>query len=67
MIVVLNLDLFLGLPKPAVINQTKAIGLACSFQVFSFNENDIVYISTPLYHSAATVLGLFNTINVGKC
>lgn len=54
-----------GLPKPAIINQTKAIGLSKSFLFFNFNENDIAYICTPLYHSAATVLGFFNTIDVG--
>jgi hypothetical protein len=43
-------------------NQTKAIGLAKSFQYFGFNEHDIAYIVTPLYHSAATVLGFFNTL-----
>ena len=54
-----------GLPKPAIVNQTKAIGLAKSFQYFGFNEHDIAYIVTPLYHSAATVLGFFNTLDVG--
>lgn len=54
-----------GLPKPAIMNQIKAIGVSKAFQYFSYNENDVVYIVTPLYHSAATVLGLFNTIDVG--
>lgn len=65
MIRYLIICVFTGLPKPAIINQTKAIGLSKSFLFFNFNENDIAYICTPLYHSAATVLGFFNTIDVG--
>lgn len=55
----------LGLPKPAIINQFKAIGLANVLQQFSLTENDILYIVTPLYHMAASTLGWWNTMKVG--
>ncbi|KAJ8304562.1 hypothetical protein KUTeg_018145, partial [Tegillarca granosa] len=55
-----------GLPKPAIINNARAIGGTTSYQWFDFNENDISYIVTPLYHSAATCVTLFNTIGMGS-
>ncbi|OWF55324.1 very long-chain acyl-CoA synthetase-like [Mizuhopecten yessoensis] len=54
-----------GLPKPAIINQAKAIGLSKFYQQIWYNEADTVYVVTPLYHSAACGHGLFNTIDVG--
>lgn len=54
-----------GLPKPALVNQAKAIGLSKFYQQVWYNENDVVYVVTPLYHSAACGHGLFNTIDVG--
>jgi hypothetical protein len=39
--------------------------MASNMQVIALNENDIVYAVTPLYHSAATTLSLFNTIGRG--
>lgn len=57
--------LFSGLPKPAVINQWKASAMTNNMQIINFNENDIAYAVTPLYHSAATTLSLFNVIGQG--
>ncbi|CAG2233248.1 Very long-chain acyl-CoA synthetase,Bile acyl-CoA synthetase [Mytilus edulis] len=54
-----------GLPKPAVINQWKASAMTNNMQIINFNENDIAYAVTPLYHSAATTLSLFNVIGQG--
>ncbi|XP_069137930.1 long-chain fatty acid transport protein 6-like isoform X2 [Argopecten irradians] len=54
-----------GLPKPAICNQAKAIASSKIWACFDFNANDISYAVTPLYHSGATVLALFNTIAVG--
>lgn len=54
-----------GLPKPAIINQAKAISVSKCFQWFNFSEDDITLAVTPLYHSAATCQSLFNTIDVG--
>ncbi|XP_033749511.1 very long-chain acyl-CoA synthetase-like [Pecten maximus] len=54
-----------GLPKPAICNQAKAIGSSKIWASFDFNANDVSYAVTPLYHSGATTLCLFNTIAVG--
>ena len=40
---------------------------ASSFwRVFDYNENDIAYAVTPLYHSASFTMCLFNTIERGN-
>ncbi|KAK3097888.1 hypothetical protein FSP39_014187 [Pinctada imbricata] len=54
-----------GLPKPAIINQTKAMAVGSMFKLFDYDSNDTVYVVTPLYHSSATHLGFFNTIDAG--
>ncbi|XP_060068919.1 long-chain fatty acid transport protein 6-like [Ylistrum balloti] len=54
-----------GLPKPALVSQAKAIGLSKFYQQVWYSEDDIAYVVTPLYHSAACGHGLFNTIDVG--
>lgn len=56
----------IGLPKPAIINQTKAMKLSRMFQLLDYTSSDTVYVVTPLYHSSATLLGVFNTIDAGK-
>ncbi|XP_070538896.1 long-chain fatty acid transport protein 2-like [Ptychodera flava] len=53
-----------GLPKAAKSQQVRLLN--ASFALKSFIEReDIVYITTPLYHSVAFVLGLQNTIRAG--
>ncbi|XP_033749915.1 very long-chain acyl-CoA synthetase-like [Pecten maximus] len=53
-----------GLPKPAIVNIAKGIGFT-KFCLFSgMKKGDIIYTTTPLYHSAA-VLALFCVMNTG--
>ncbi|XP_069137269.1 long-chain fatty acid transport protein 2-like [Argopecten irradians] len=54
-----------GLPKPAIINHAKSIGTSVTYALFDFSPSDVMYIVTPLYHSAATLLCLFNVFNTG--
>ncbi|KAJ8303998.1 hypothetical protein KUTeg_017581 [Tegillarca granosa] len=54
-----------GLPKPAIVNQAKAIGYSKFFTFSEISKDDIIYITTPLYHSAAC-LSLFSTMDVGS-
>ncbi|KAL3865941.1 hypothetical protein ACJMK2_043286 [Sinanodonta woodiana] len=54
-----------GLPKPAIITQSRAIGISKFFQLCDFCENDIVYITTPLYHSAASGIAMMAVIDQG--
>ena len=55
----------LGLPKPAIINQTKALGMSKFLYLGGLEHDDIVYTVTPLYHSAA-ILALFTTMDCGR-
>ncbi|XP_021351477.1 very long-chain acyl-CoA synthetase-like [Mizuhopecten yessoensis] len=54
-----------GLPKPAIINHAKSIGVSVTYSILDYSPSDVVYIVTPLYHSAATLLCLFNTFYTG--
>ncbi|XP_033749287.1 very long-chain acyl-CoA synthetase-like [Pecten maximus] len=54
-----------GLPKPAIINHAKSIWASVIYAMFDFSSSDVVYVVTPLYHSAATLLCLFNVLNQG--
>jgi len=54
-----------GLPKPAIISNAKAVSISKFFQLISFTSSDILYTTTPLYHSAAGGLGLMNTLDTG--
>ncbi|KAL4227803.1 hypothetical protein ACF0H5_013240 [Mactra antiquata] len=54
-----------GLPKPAIISQSKAIGICKFMMLVQISPDDIVYTSTPLYHSAAGGLGLMCVIDQG--
>ncbi|XP_033750125.1 very long-chain acyl-CoA synthetase-like [Pecten maximus] len=54
-----------GLPKPAIINHAKSIGTSVTYALFDFSPSDVMYVVTPLYHSAATLLCLFNVFNTG--
>ncbi|XP_060064120.1 long-chain fatty acid transport protein 2-like [Ylistrum balloti] len=54
-----------GLPKPAIFNQAKAISASKIWASFDFNDSDVSYAVTPLYHSGAASLCLMNTIAVG--
>lgn len=53
-----------GLPKPAIVNQGKAIGFSKFLMFSEMTPEDIVYSTTPLYHSAAT-LALFSVMALG--
>lgn len=54
-----------GLPKPAIVNQAKSIAAAAFWHCFDFNENDIAYAVTPLYHSASLMVCVYNTLERG--
>ncbi|OWF46903.1 very long-chain acyl-CoA synthetase-like [Mizuhopecten yessoensis] len=54
-----------GLPKPAIINQAKGIATSKMYSLFDYNEKDVVYVVTPLYHSAAATNCFFNSIDTG--
>ena len=54
-----------GLPKPANVNQSKAIIFSKFLQFCELEPEDRVYAVTPLYHSAATC-ALYSVIDKGR-
>ncbi|XP_034565061.1 long-chain fatty acid transport protein 6 [Notolabrus celidotus] len=54
-----------GLPKAAVITQLQSLKAAAGFWAFGVTENDVMYVPLPLYHSAASLIGIGGTIELG--
>lgn len=54
-----------GLPKAAVITHLQSLKAAAGFWAFGGTEEDVVYIPLPLYHSAASLIGIGGTIHLG--
>lgn len=56
-----------GLPKPAVIKQSRYYGGASTFfRAAGLSQNDIVYVTLPIYHGNGTLLGIGSAITVGS-
>lgn len=56
----------LGLPKAAVITHLQSLKAAAGFWAFGACEDDVIYIPLPLYHSAASLIGIGGTIELGN-
>lgn len=54
-----------GLPKAAVITQLQSLKAAAGFWAFGATEDEVIYIPLPLYHSAASLIGIGGTIYLG--
>ncbi|XP_059549698.1 long-chain fatty acid transport protein 6 isoform X2 [Myotis daubentonii] len=54
-----------GLPKAAVITQLQALNGAAGLWAFGCTSDDIIYITLPLYHSSAAILGIGGCIELG--
>ncbi|XP_017289526.1 long-chain fatty acid transport protein 6 [Kryptolebias marmoratus] len=54
-----------GLPKAAVITHLQSLKAAAGFWAFGATEDDVIYIPLPLYHSAASLIGIGGTIELG--
>ncbi|NXN96281.1 S27A6 protein, partial [Rhinopomastus cyanomelas] len=54
-----------GLPKAAVISQLQVLKGAAGLWAFGATANDVIYITLPLYHSAASLLGIGGCIELG--
>lgn len=55
-----------GLPKAAVISHLQILKGAAGLWAFGATSEDIIYITLPLYHSAASLLGIGGCIELGK-
>ncbi|XP_019640807.1 PREDICTED: very long-chain acyl-CoA synthetase-like [Branchiostoma belcheri] len=54
-----------GLPKAAKITTEKVLGAGCFFGISDLKNDDVVYITLPLYHSNGLFFGLAGTIEHG--
>ncbi|KAJ8007427.1 hypothetical protein DPEC_G00117380 [Dallia pectoralis] len=54
-----------GLPKAAVITHLQSLKAAAGFWAYGGSKDDVVYIPLPLYHSAASLVGIGGTIELG--
>ncbi|XP_043573996.1 long-chain fatty acid transport protein 6 [Chiloscyllium plagiosum] len=54
-----------GLPKAAVITQLQSLRASAGFSVFGVTKDDIIYVALPLYHGAASLLGICGCIELG--
>ncbi|KAH9868414.1 hypothetical protein J1614_007486, partial [Plenodomus biglobosus] len=54
-----------GLPKPAIMSWGKANAAATGMSLWLNLKNEVVYTSMPLYHSAASILGVCATLRAG--
>ncbi|XP_019718379.1 long-chain fatty acid transport protein 6 [Hippocampus comes] len=54
-----------GLPKAAVITHLQSLKAAGGCWAFGVTKKDVIYISLPLYHSAASLIGIGGTIELG--
>lgn len=56
---------FSGLPKAAVVTHLQSLKAAAGLWAFGGTEDDVVYIPLPLYHSAASLIGVGGTVQLG--
>uniref|UniRef100_A0A8C9T033 long-chain-fatty-acid--CoA ligase n=1 Tax=Scleropages formosus TaxID=113540 RepID=A0A8C9T033_SCLFO len=54
-----------GLPKAARISHLKGVMSMCFLRMCGATENDRVYITLPLYHMSASLLGIGGCIELG--
>ncbi|XP_046760790.1 bile acyl-CoA synthetase isoform X2 [Gallus gallus] len=54
-----------GLPKAAVVTEMKVMMVANLARICGLRENDIVYTTLPLYHSAGLLIGVGGCLEVG--
>ncbi|XP_038589234.1 long-chain fatty acid transport protein 6 isoform X2 [Micropterus salmoides] len=54
-----------GLPKAAVVTHLQSLKAAAGFWAFGATKDDVIYIPLPLYHSAASLIGIGGTIELG--
>ncbi|CAB1319072.1 unnamed protein product, partial [Coregonus sp. 'balchen'] len=51
--------------EAAVITHLQALKAAAGFWAYGGSEDDVIYIPLPLYHSAASLIGIGGTIEMG--
>lgn len=54
-----------GFPKAAIVTHLKILRSMSTFHITGIQPSDIIYITTPLYHMTASLLGIGGTIFLG--
>ncbi|KAL4617665.1 long-chain fatty acid transport protein 6 [Arapaima gigas] len=54
-----------GLPKAAIITHLQSLKAAGGFWAYGGRSDDVIYIPLPLYHSAASLVGIGGTVELG--
>ncbi|KAI5629276.1 long-chain fatty acid transport protein 6 precursor, partial [Silurus asotus] len=54
-----------GLPKAAVITHLQSLKASSGFWIHGGTAKDVIYTPLPLYHSAASLIGIGGTIELG--
>ncbi|KAF7655367.1 hypothetical protein LDENG_00057120 [Lucifuga dentata] len=54
-----------GLPKAAVITHLQTLKAAGGLWAFGGTRDDVVYVCLPLYHGAASLIGIGGTVELG--
>ncbi|XP_062870690.1 long-chain fatty acid transport protein 6 [Trichomycterus rosablanca] len=54
-----------GLPKAAVITHLQSLKASAGFWAYGGTAKDVIYTPLPLYHSAASLIGIGGTIELG--
>lgn len=54
-----------GLPKAAVINQTRLLAALAVLASNGVTERDVVYVTLPLYHTAGFLIGFMGSVETG--
>ncbi|KAF5901951.1 long-chain fatty acid transport protein 6-like, partial [Clarias magur] len=54
-----------GLPKAAVISHLQSLKASWGFWLYGGTAEDIIYTPLPLYHGAASLIGIGGTIELG--
>lgn len=49
-----------------MISHLQSLKAAAGFWAFGATEDDIIYVTLPLYHSAASLIGVGGTIELGR-
>jgi acyl-CoA synthetase (AMP-forming)/AMP-acid ligase II len=53
----------IGLPKPAIIKQSRYFGGGCSFfDAAGLKPHDIIFVTLPIYHGNGNILGIGSAI-----
>ncbi|TSK16123.1 Long-chain fatty acid transport protein 6 [Bagarius yarrelli] len=54
-----------GLPKAAVVTHLQSLKGSSGFYIYGGTAEDVIYTPLPLYHSAASLIGIGGTIELG--